>query len=269
MNKFNKGIIDASFLAYRTLFTSSDVCFYIDDDAINTTIINGVLLDLIRILKKYPYIQEWVICYDSRPTNRLNHDDSYKKNRALFSERKTAIKFRKQLQILQEMLQFSKLSQIQIDGFESDDLIASVSKNDFCLVIANDKDLYQLLDRIVIDTLKEVKDKEWFVKKYEIEPCLWAYVQAVVGDSVDNIKGIKGVGIVKGLKLIRQYGKGIVDLYPEIIEYLKLTLLDESIDIDNYMIKGQNNLHGFLQYVLSFQLFNVIYDNSNLFCKGK
>ena len=110
-----------------------------------------------------------------------------------------------------EKMGFATVSQV---GFEADDMIASVAKNATDMgykvnVISHDKDLYQLIkdDNVVLfDAVKrkKISEKECY-DKYGVHPCQFTDYQALIGDSADNVPGVKGVGKVTAEKLLKEF----------------------------------------------------------------
>lgn len=101
------------------------------------------------------------------------------------------------------------------EGFEADDMIATVTKfakqNGYKVrVVSHDKDLYQLIDDgqiVIVDAIKKkVVDEEECVKKYGVTPKQFIDYQSILGDSADNVPGIKGIGKVGAQKLLSEYG---------------------------------------------------------------
>ena len=101
------------------------------------------------------------------------------------------------------------------DGFEADDIIASIAhdargKNLEVRIVSHDKDLYQLIDDDVIylfDPIKKViinEDKCY--EKYGIHPKQFTDYQSLLGDSADNVPGVKGVGVKTAESLIKEFG---------------------------------------------------------------
>jgi DNA polymerase-1 len=84
------------------------------------------------------------------------------------------------------------------EGYEADDLIASVvkSKPEDYTVISGDEDLYQLLDHCRVHSIKKraTMTPKIFGMQYKITPDQWVDVKAVAGCSGDNVKGLSGVG---------------------------------------------------------------------------
>ena len=103
---------------------------------------------------------------------------------------------------------------IEMDGFEADDLIATYArqaeaKGARVTIISSDKDLMQLVtDRIVmLDTMKNKDIGVAQVKeKFGVSPDRVIDVQALAGDSVDNIPGVPGIGVKTAVLLLDEYG---------------------------------------------------------------
>ncbi|MCO4846267.1 MAG: DNA polymerase I, partial [Sulfurovum sp.] len=110
-----------------------------------------------------------------------------------------------------EQMGFANLSR---EGFEADDVITTVTK--FAReqglkvrIVSHDKDLYQMIDDGVVVMYDSVKkqevDEQACVDKFGVYPKDFINFQAILGDSSDNIPGVKGIGKVGAAKLINQY----------------------------------------------------------------
>ena len=106
------------------------------------------------------------------------------------------------------------VSCVDMVGYEADDLIATYARvareaGAKCTVISSDKDLMQLICEGVsmLDTMKNkrIGDAE-VLEKFGVEPCKVIHVQALAGDSVDNVPGVPGIGIKTAAELINTYG---------------------------------------------------------------
>ncbi|QKS01967.1 DNA polymerase I [Sphingomonas sp. CL5.1] len=104
---------------------------------------------------------------------------------------------------------------IEERGWEADDLIASYAKAALAqgwqvTIISSDKDLMQLLTEPGIDMLDTMRDRrmgpEAVVEKFGVGPDKLGEVLALMGDSVDNVPGVPGVGPKTAAKLITEYG---------------------------------------------------------------
>lgn len=109
-------------------------------------------------------------------------------------------------------------------GYEADDIIATVThlalkRGLHVKIVSHDKDLYQLIDDdrvVLVDAVKKsvINEKEC-MDKYGVSPKQFVDFQALLGDSADNIPGVKGIGKVTAKKLISQY-QTIENLYEHI-----------------------------------------------------
>ena len=153
-------------------------------------------------------------------TRRKELAPSYKSNRPPMDE-----EFACQLPLMRDACNAFGITQISVDHFEADDVIASLSaaatmERDIVgsvTVMTRDKDLVQLLDPTsniaILDpasgkTLQYEDAKE----KYGVRPELLGDVLALAGDASDNIAGVKGVGMKTAATLIAKFG-GIDALY--------------------------------------------------------
>jgi len=155
-----------------------------------------------------------VVVFDtSAPTFRHEMFDDYKANRVEFPEELVP-----QLPKIKELLSHLSIPQYEKDGYEADDIIGTLAKRAskknikvFCLT--SDKDFMQLVD----DNIKllkpaskgedlQVVDYPEVKEKFGVTPAQVIDVQALTGDSVDNIPGVKGVGVKSAGPLIDKYG---------------------------------------------------------------
>ena len=152
-----------------------------------------------------------VFALDSKgPTFRNEIDPNYKANRTPPPE-----DLSRQLPIAIEWIDKMGFKTLAQSGFEADDMIASlakaaVEKGIKVRIVSHDKDLYQLIDDdnvILVDAIKrkEINEEECMAK-YGIRPDQFTDYQALLGDSADNVPGVKGVGKVTAQKLLNQYG---------------------------------------------------------------
>lgn len=123
-----------------------------------------------------------------------------------------------QMPLLKEVLTAMKISILEMDGYEADDIIGTLVKRGESqglepLVVTGDKDALQLasdLTRVLI-TKKGISefdmyDRETFTATYGFSPEQFVDFKALMGDPSDNIPGIPGVGEKTALTLIREYG---------------------------------------------------------------
>ena len=114
---------------------------------------------------------------------------------------------------------------VALEKVETDDVIAWICKHlhdkvDEIIIVSSDKDLYQLLiwDNVRIYSLikQSWTTNESFVATYGITPELWVDTKAMMGDSSDNIPGIRLIGEKRALGYIKEFGP----TYEDILEKL-------------------------------------------------
>ena len=121
---------------------------------------------------------------------------------------------KKQLPIAIDWIEQMGFANLSREGFEADDVIATVTK--FALekglkvrIVSHDKDLYQMIDDgkvVMYDSVKKQEvDEAACVAKFGVNPKDFINFQAILGDSSDNVPGVKGIGKVGASKLINQY----------------------------------------------------------------
>jgi hypothetical protein len=98
-------------------------------------------------------------------------------------------------------------------GQEADDDIAiAATSNPDAVICSVDKDFYQVPGKNYNFVTKEYKDIS------EEEALIWPYMQMLMGDGVDNIKGVKGLGLVKSRKLLE--GKTEAEMWQTVVDCL-------------------------------------------------
>ena len=103
---------------------------------------------------------------------------------------------------------------VEQDGYEADDLIATyardvVNAGGDVTIVSSDKDLMQLIRPgvVMLDTMKSKKiGRDEVMEKFGVPPEKVIDVQALAGDSVDNVPGVPGIGVKTAAELIQQYG---------------------------------------------------------------
>ncbi len=136
---------------------------------------------------------------------------------------------RPQIPLLKEVLDAMSIARFELATFEADDIIGTLAKkyeNLDTIIITGDKDSFQLVDESteVYFTKRGISDLDVyshdnFKEKYGILPNQVVDLKALMGDSSDNIPGVKGVGEKTALDLVKTYGS-IENLY-ENIENIK------------------------------------------------
>jgi len=99
-------------------------------------------------------------------------------------------------------------------GYEADDLIATYARiaceaGATATIVSSDKDLMQLVNECVVmyDTMKDVRiGVPEVIEKFGVPPAKVIEVQALIGDSTDNVPGVPGIGVKTAAQLIGEYG---------------------------------------------------------------
>jgi len=201
-------------------------------DGFPTGMITG-FLNFIASLGKEFETDYLVFTLDSKEdTFRKEIFKEYKANRVTPPE-----DLQKQLPVAINLIKEMGFKILEYPGFESDDIIASLAKlaskkGIKVKIISSDKDMYQLIDDekiVIFDPIKKIEiNEQKCIEKFGVHPKNFIDFQALVGDSSDNIPGVKGVGVKTAAKLINQY-KTIENLYEHIDEIkgaLKKKLLE-------------------------------------------
>ncbi len=168
-------------------------------------------INFIATLQKQHDSDYIVFAIDSKgPTFRNEIDPNYKAHRKTPPEELTL-----QLPIAIEWIDKMGYKTLGHVGFEADDIIATVTKfakeKDYNVrVVSHDKDLCQLIDDgkiILVDAIKKksVDEKACF-EKYGVTPKQFIDYQSILGDSADNVPGVKGIGKVGAQKLLEEHG---------------------------------------------------------------
>ncbi len=119
-----------------------------------------------------------------------------------------------QFSLIRQAVHAFNVACVEQDGFEADDLIATYAAQGYeagarVTIVGSDKDLMQLVnDRIaMLDTMKDRRIETPQVhEKFGVEPQRVIDVQALAGDSTDNIPGVPGIGVKTAALLINEYG---------------------------------------------------------------
>ena len=203
-------ILDSNSLMNRAFYALPPMT---NSDGINTNAIYGFMNMLFK-MKDEINPESIIATFDLKaPTFRHKEYAEYKAGR-----NKMPPELAEQFPIIKELLKFMGIKIFEIEGFEADDLIGTVSKfaenNDTeVFVVTGDKDALQLASdttKIVI-TKKGVSetavyDRKTFIDEFEVTPNQFIDVKGLMGDKSDNIPGVPGVGEKTAFKLIKEYG---------------------------------------------------------------
>ena len=164
-----------------------------------------------------------LVAFDIGKTFRHEKYDNYKDGRS-----ETPDELKMQFPVAKEILTAMGIKYLEVVGYEADDIIGTYAKmiddNDDYegLIVSSDKDLLQLISNDV--TVKLLKSKDYvmmtplvFQDTYGVEPARMTDLKGLMGDSSDNIPGVKGIGEKTAIKLLSQY-HDLENLYEHIDE---------------------------------------------------
>ena len=246
-------ILDASSFIYRSFFALPPLK---TKEGFPTGAIYGFLRALLSIMKSERPEYLVVVFDHPAPTKRDEVYREYKAGRPTMPD-----PLRVQIPVIKELLKLMGIPTLEVEGYEADDLIAVLagrfSERGFKVKIYTpDKDMLQLVDGnvVVINPMNwEIFNREKVEEKFGVPPEKVADYLALVGDKIDNIPGVKGVGPKTAVKLIERFGgvEGILSrweefkkLYPdadredlELSYYLVKPMMDAGLDIGEEDLK--------------------------------
>lgn len=152
-----------------------------------------------------------MIAFDKGKTFRHDKYKEYKSGRI-----EMPIELKEQFPICKQICTAMGIKYYEIDNYEADDIIGTFAKkidetDDFDgLIVSSDKDLLQLIsDSVKVKLLKQsgfvMMDKKEFKSTYQVEPINMIDLKALMGDSSDNIPGVKGIGEKTAINLLSKY----------------------------------------------------------------
>ena len=180
-------------------------------DGLFTHAIYG-FLNILERMEKEEQPEAVCVAFDLKgPTFRHLRYEGYKATRHGMPEELAA-----QMPIMKEVLAAMNIPIYTAQGWEADDVIGTVGRicgqEDWeCVIVTGDRDSLQLIDEHVTVMLETTKgtirfDKAKFIEEYGFEPKKLIDLKALMGDSSDNIPGVKGIGEKTAKNLLMQFG---------------------------------------------------------------
>jgi DNA polymerase-1 len=209
-------LIDGHYYVYRSFFAIQSLSNSLGEP---TNAIYGFIKTLRRMQKDLQPDLAAVLWDEGMPQRRVELQPAYKQTRAEMPDL-----MRPQLACIQkEIVPHLGFPSISLPNTEADDLMAAYTcaarrRGDHVVLATNDKDLFQLVDdHIKVYTtnksdLATPKDthallgEEAVLKKWGVAPAQIADVLALIGDTVDNIPGVSGLGPKTAATLIQEHG---------------------------------------------------------------
>jgi DNA polymerase-1 len=208
-------LVDGNYYVYRSFFAIRDLT---NSRGQPTNAIYGFVKTLRRMVKDLSPHLGAVVWDQGLPARRTDLQPAYKQQRAEMPP-----DMRPQLDFIRDLVPLLGFHSVSLPDTEADDLMASyacaaVSRDIQVILATNDKDLYQLVaDGVKIYTTNKADlalpkdthallDASCVSKKWGVPPCLIGDMLALIGDSVDNIPGVAGLGPKNAAHLLNTHG---------------------------------------------------------------
>lgn len=209
MNK--RFLIDGNSILFRSFHAIRDLR---RSDGTPTNALYGYVMTLRNLVNDYSP-SSMVVAFDrSEPTFRSELYPEYKANREAPPDELV-----QQIPMVKQATALMGFGLIEAAGYEADDLLGSMSvwlsaRGEDSVIVTGDKDLMQLVNGSVsmlrFSPMKNQPNKmyrpEDVIERYGVEPERLLDVFALMGDSIDNIPGVKGIGEKTAIALIQEFG---------------------------------------------------------------
>lgn len=210
LNKERLIILDGNSLMNRAFYA---LPLLTNREGIHTNAVYGFTNMLLKMKEEIE--PNYIVCtFDkAAPTFRHNEYKEYKAGR-----KKMPPELAEQFPIVKELLNKFDINIFEIEGFEADDLIGTLScraeeQGIEVYIVTGDRDALQLASdniKVVLTkrgiTEKEIYDANRMIEEYGVTPTQFIDVKGLMGDASDNIPGVPGVGEKTAYKLIKEYG---------------------------------------------------------------
>ncbi len=204
-------LIDGSGFIFRAYFAMaySRQSGMTNPDGVEVGAVYGYVNMLLKMLRDYhaPYM---AVIFDAARVNFRNDIyPEYKDNRD-----ETPDDLKPQFALIRDATRAFDIPAIELEGYEADDLIAAYARlareaGKKVVIVSSDKDLMQLVGNGVrmLDPMKSKWiGEEQVIEKFGVTPDKVVDVQALAGDSVDNVPGVPSIGVKTAAQLINEYG---------------------------------------------------------------
>lgn len=199
-------LVDGSGYIFRAFYGIPNLT---SPDGIPVNAVYGFTNMFLRLTQNIPCDYS-VVLFDAKRQNfRNDFFPEYKGTRKEIPEELIP-----QFPIIREAVKALNLNQLEMEGYEADDLIATyadqaLNKGYEVVVVSADKDLMQLI-RPGVRFYDPMKDKfftpEDVKEKFGVYPDKVVDVQALAGDSIDNVPGVPGIGLKTAAQLVNEFG---------------------------------------------------------------
>jgi len=205
-------LIDGNNLLYRSYYaTAYSGSLMKNSKNFPTNALYGLINMLNKIISEEKPTHV-MVAFDKGKTFRHDKYETYKAGRSETPD-ELKVQFKKAKEIVLAM----GIEYFEIDNYEADDIIGTFSSyiekldDSSCLIVSSDKDLLQLIsDKVTVKLLKTndyiMMDKDKFFEIYGIkEPSRMIDLKSLMGDSSDNIPGVRGIGEKTAISLLQKY----------------------------------------------------------------
>lgn len=267
-------LLDGMALAYRAYFSMIRTPL-INSKGVNTSAIFGFVNTLNKLIddEKPDFI---AVAFDtSEPTFRHKQFPDYKATREAMPD-----DLRPQIDKIKEVISAYNIPMIESHGYEADDIIGTLVKRAekegvVSFMVTSDKDYMQLINKNIMMYKParsvlgqkvaeiEVIGPEGVVEKFGVGPEKVTDILALMGDKVDNVPGVKGIGEKTASALIQEYGS-IENLYDNIDKITKPKLKENLVTYkaDAFMSKELATIHTSMPLKIDFH--TLTYSEKNV-----
>ena len=209
-------LIDGSSYFYRAFYALGRLT---NSRGMPTQAVYGFAQMLLKVMREKKPDYLCVVFDPPGPTHRHEMYSDYKATRQKMPEDLIV-----QVPYIKELVRHHGIAQVEREGYEADDVIATLTRwaagQDLGVVIVSgDKDLLQLVSDPRVRQWDPQKDRvfteEGVVERFGITPGQMVDYLALVGDSTDNVPGVKGVGEKTARKLLENW-KSLDDVFQHI-----------------------------------------------------
>lgn len=234
-------LIDGHNLLFQMFFGMPNKIINEDGKEIRGTL--GFVGALLKIIKKVMPTHVLVV-FDGEKREVRNEYEEYKANRVDYNEVSLKDNPFSQIQDIYKALDYLNIKYYETIKYEADDIIASYSiklgKEDEVVISSFDSDFFQLIsDKVKVLRYKGdntiICEENYLKEKYNITPNMYVLFKALVGDSADNIKGIKGIGPKTASLILNTYNN--IERLIENIDKIEKEKVKESLKNNIEQIK--------------------------------
>ncbi len=199
-------LIDGSAYIYRAFFALPPLT---NSKGFQTNAVYGFTTMLLKVIREHRPDGLAVVFDEKGPTQRHQAYQAYKAQRPPMPDAMSA-----QVPYIHRVVEALSIPAVRVAGLEADDIIGTFARQAEqsgyeVVIVTSDKDMFQLLTSHV-RIYDPVKDK-WIGEaecraRFGVDPARVADVMGLMGDAIDNIPGVKGIGEKTATKLIVQFG---------------------------------------------------------------